>query len=150
MSSENTWERTVDTVKKIYFRITEPSPEILEDELRLKIRFFNTTVFFFFIFSNLQFLTRLVLFWFSSEPLILWEFFQSPFFSIIALAFLYLGRTKYFNYALTTIFLVPITQPLTAISLYLENENADLIAFNPMMILTLGILLAGIIYSIKG
>ena len=49
MSSEQVWENSVETIKEIFFRITEPSPEILEDELRLKIRFFNSTVFFFFI-----------------------------------------------------------------------------------------------------
>ncbi len=150
MSSLRTWDRLITDLKRYYFRITEPSPQILEDEIRLKIRFFNSTVFFFFIFSNLLFLLRVFLFLFFSEPLLTWEFIQSLLFSIVALTFLFLGRTVYYNYALTAIFLVPIIQPLTAIGLYWENENADLVIINPMMIFSLGILLAGIIYSMKG
>ncbi|MHA1977984.1 MAG: sensor histidine kinase [Candidatus Hodarchaeales archaeon] len=149
MTSTNKWERLVAFIRKCYFRLTDPSPEILEEELRLKIRFFNSTVFFFLIVANFQFLFRIMLFFFFSEPLLEWEFIQSPFFSVVALTFLYLGRTEYYKFAHAAIFLVPLIQPLTAISLYHENPNADLITFNPMMIFSLGILLAGIIYSIR-
>ncbi len=150
MTSTNNRDRSVKVLKKAYYRLTEPSPEIIEEELILKIRFFNTTLLFFFIFANIQFFVRIIAFLSSSKVLSISELLQFPFLSFLALTFLFLGHTQYYNYAFTLIFLVPLTQPITAIPLYLDNELADLISVNPMMILTLGILLSGIIYSKKG
>ncbi len=144
------WAKISDNVKKWFNKITEPSPEIDEEELRLKIRFFNSTFFFFFIFSNLLFFFRIFLLLISSTPLLSWGFIQSLVLSIIALSFLCIGRTIYYQYALTAIFWVPLIQPLITISLYNSVDDADMIIINPTMIFILGILLVGIIYSRKG
>ena len=136
------------TAKFIFDEIVSPQKELSGTENYYKVKTFNSFVFFAIVGALINFLIRIIS-TIESNQNNTFIIFDSFLLIIIVIIFFLLGKSKYYNLG----FILFPFAPLGSIWIYYVPFKADPLIehniFNPIYILIIGLVVSGLLYSIK-
>jgi signal transduction histidine kinase/CheY-like chemotaxis protein len=136
-----------NNIIKKFSSLTNPYPNIKDEELKQKVKFLNSINLTFVIGLFLLFLTRFSFLIFDYKPEKLFEVFLPLLLSFFSLIAFRIGKSKYYKATLHLLMMIPLFGIWLDLPVYLSNPDANQTLINSTLVLGIVIVLSGLIYS---